>query len=146
MPRTVYVENQSPSVRAPQPRVAKDPTTIRPAPPYEDQTRLETACAKMATIQGMKAQQPRVDRVRGTFKCCHPTATIYPRDQDCRGHVESVRPCPSYRVRRKHDRSKDGWKRNNQGWLKVQMRSVLTRWKFLEGTIRWTEKNLEERA
>ena len=35
VPRTVYVENQSPSVRAPQPRVARDPTTIRPAPPYK---------------------------------------------------------------------------------------------------------------
>ena len=127
VPRTVYVENQSPSVRAPQPRVAKDPTTIRPAPPYEHQTRLQTACAKMATIQGRKrhnqgwigSEEPSSAAIRQRLSI-HETKIA----EDM---LKSVRPCPSYRVRRKHDRSKDGWKCNNQGWLQVRTRSVFTR-------------------
>ena len=146
VPRTVYVENQSPSVRAPQPRVARDSTTIRPAPPYEDQTRLETACAKRATIQGRKRHnQGWIGSEEPSSAATQQRLSIH-ETKIAEDMLKSVRPCPSYRVRRKHDRSKDGWKRNNQGWLQVQTRSVFTRRKFLEGTIRWKEKNLEERA
>ena len=107
-------------MRAPQPRVAKDPRHIRP--------------------------QTRVDAIkRGTSKRRRPPATIYPTDQDCRGHVEKIRRRASYLVRRKHDGSKDGWKRHNQGWLQVQIKSVPERWpkgrQFLEGNIRWGNKN-----
>ena len=90
--RVVYAESKSPGMRAPQTRVANKPRHIRP--------------------------QTRVDAVkRGTSKRRRPPATIYPRDQDCRGHVEQIRRRASYLVRRKHDRSKDGWKRQNQGWF-----------------------------
>ena len=68
VPRAVYVENQSPRLRAPQPRVARDLTTIRPAPPYEDQTRLIFVLQK-GDNSGKEAPQPRVDTIRGTFKC-----------------------------------------------------------------------------
>ena len=111
VPRAVCVETQSSRKRAPQPRVARDSTTIRPAPPYKDQTRLINDVRQKGDNSGKEAPQPTVDTIRGTFKCCHPTATIYLWDQDCWGHVKGVRPRPSSRVRQTHDRSKDGWKR-----------------------------------
>ena len=62
-PERSYDTSFSPGMRAPQPRVAKDPRNIRP--------------------------QTRVGAIkRGTSKRCCPPATIYPRDQSCRGHVE----------------------------------------------------------
>ena len=73
VPRAVCAESKSPGMRAPQPRVARDPRNIRP------QTRVDTIS-------------------RETFKCCHSTATIYLQDQDCRGHDKSVIVGPSCRV------------------------------------------------
>ena len=90
--RVVCAESKSPGMRAPQTRVANKPRHIRP--------------------------QTRVDAVkRGTSKRRRPPATIYQRDQDCRGLVEQIRRRASYLVRQKHDGSKDGWERQNQGWF-----------------------------
>ena len=145
----------------PQPRVASDPRNIRPLT-YDNRTqvqnktprhRLENAgILKARPVQiydtsiKKEVPQPRVDAInRETSKRRLLPATIYPTDQDCRGHVEKIRPRPSYLVRRKHDESEDGWKRHNQGWRQVQIKGVPKRWtigrQYLEGNIRWDDKN-----
>ena len=69
VPRAVCVKNQSSRIRAPQPGVARDPRTIRPAPPYECQ-RFETPFRGSRNLKVRKeAPQPRVDMIRGSFKC-----------------------------------------------------------------------------
>ena len=99
--RGVFAESKRPRMRAPQPRVAKDPK-------IRAQTR----------VHAIK---------RGTSKRRRPPATIYPRDQDCRGHVEQIRRRASYLVRRKHDGSK--------GWMETPEPRVVYR--------RWDDKNLD---
>ena len=136
----VCAASKSPRIRAPQPKVARDPRNICIVPPYERQRHVQNKTTRhcledAGTLKtrpeqifdtpfrpGKEAPQTRVDIIRrGTSKCCHPTATIYPRDQDYQGHVESVRIDPSCRVHQKQDRSSDGRKRHNQGWLNVQL-------------------------
>ena len=102
--------------RHPQPRVASDPRNIRPLT-YENRTqvqkirpprhRLEYAGISKPRLERIydtsfekEVPQPRVDAIkRGKSKRRRPPATIYPTDQDCQGHVEKIRPCPSYLVR-----------------------------------------------
>ena len=88
----------------PQPRVAKDPRNIRPST-YENRRQLQnktprhrlddagTSKARPEQIYdtsfGKEAPQTKVDAIkRGMFKRRRPPAIIYPKDQDCRGHVE----------------------------------------------------------
>ena len=128
----------------PQPRVASDPRNIRPLT-YENRTqvqkirpprhRLEYAGISKPRPERIydtsfekEVPQPRVDAIkRGTSKRRRPPATIYPRDQDCRGHVEKIRRRASYLVRRKHDGSK--------GWMETPEPRVAYR--------RWDDKNLD---
>ena len=140
VPLAVCVKNQSPRMRAPQPRVARDLRNIRPAPPCKVQTHVIKGVRQNGKKSGKEVPQTRVDTIRrGTFKCCDPTATIYLRDQDYRGHVKTVRPRPSYWVCQKHDRSRDGWNRYNQEWFTSTIKNVPERRKYLEGSIRWED-------
>ena len=112
--RVVCAESKRPGIRAPQPRVAKDPRNKHPVPPYTGRRYVRIKFARPRE----ESLQTRVHAIRrGTSKSRRPPATIYPRDQDCRGHVEQIRRRASYLVRRKHNGSKDGWKCQNQGWF-----------------------------
>ena len=150
MPRVVCAENKSSRIRAPQPRVARDPRNIRPVSPYKSRRQVKnktprhcledvgTSKARLEQIYdtsfrpGKEAPQTMVDAIkRGTSKHRRPPAnsrekkTRLPKTRGIKKTLSLLPRVPKAR--------------RAQGWITPQLRvvkgakkkcAIITGWKL----------------